>query len=105
MHFLSIIDKNLVINDDVFKYTNEIRLMHDGNEICIISKNDSRSVYYDAPKGQVIKMYMRINDDWLYYEKAIYNYDTIQVNQEHINELLLRRKNLIKEILGYEISL
>ena len=63
MHFLSIVEKKLVIKEEVFKYTNEIKLMHDGQTICIINKNDPRSVLYYAPKGQVIKMYLRVNDD------------------------------------------
>lgn len=105
MHFLTVKDKNLIINDSVYEFTDQVRLMHEFNEICIVSKNDSRSVEIHAPKGHVIKMYLRINDDWLFCDKVIYNYETIRIDQDTINKLMGERKEIMKEILGYGTSI
>jgi len=105
MHFLTVKDKKIFINDSVFEYTKQVRLMHESTEICIISKNDSRSVEIYAPKGQVIKLYFRVNDDWLYFEKVIFNYETIKIDQDTLSKYLVERREIMKEIVGYGTSL
>ncbi len=39
MSFFKVNDKDLVIDDGVFAYTDMVRIMHDKEEICIISEN------------------------------------------------------------------
>lgn len=101
MHFVTIKDKNLIINNDVFKYTDQIKIMHNKKVICIFSSKNSGSVYYDVSKGQVLEIYFKTKDDWLYYETLVYSYVTMRVSQNQVEKILFDRKNLIKEILGY----
>ncbi len=105
MHFVSIKDKNLLINNDVFKYTNQIKIVHDNKEICILSSKDSRNVFYDAPKGQILEVYFKVQNDWLFYDTLAYSYVTMKVSQDQVEKFLLDRRDLIKEILGNGINI
>lgn len=48
--------------------------MCNDREVCFLQKTDSKPIEVNTLKGQVIKLYISINDDWLYFDNTIYNY-------------------------------
>ena len=51
-----------------------------------------------------IKLYLNVNDDWLYLDKIVFNYDTLKIDKDAIDKILIARKDLIKEIIDYDIK-
>lgn len=105
MKFISINNKNLIIDDLVFKYTKKVRIMDNDYEVCALSEKDSLKILYNVPKGRILKLYLLINNDWLYYEKIVYNYETLEVNKEMVENYLLARSEKTKEIIENGIVL
>lgn len=105
VRYISVENKKLVINDIVFAYTDKIRIMSNDIEFCILQHYDSRIIEINALKGQVIKLYIYINDDWLYLDKIIYNYETINITNDLVLSFLTKRENLIKGIMQYGIKI
>ena len=101
MKYLSISNKNLIINKEIFDITDKVKIMHDKDEIIILTKDDNNYVPMNYPKGYLLKLFVLINDNWLYYEKIFFNYEIINISSENIEKYLLDRKKFIKEFLSY----
>ena len=48
MKFISINNKNLIIDDLVFKYTKKVRIMDNDYEVCALSEKDSLKILYNS---------------------------------------------------------
>lgn len=103
MRYLSVINKTIHIDNLVFDLTERIKITDGKKDLCILNKKDSRDINLSIPRGQILKLYLNVNDDWLYFDKLIYTYDTLKVDKESVDKMLLSRKEMIKEIIKYGI--
>lgn len=104
LHYLSIINKIIHVDNLVFDLAEKVKITNDNEDLCFLTKKDSTDIVLDVSRGQILKLYLNVNDDWLYLDKIVFNYDTLKIDKDAIDKILIARKDLIKEIIDYDIK-
>lgn len=97
MKYLLYNNGNITINNDVFKYTNKIRLEINDKSSYDLNNNTLKKFKYDFNNNDIIKLYLYINNEWFYYEKIIIKFESITIPESIINDILIKHEERIKE--------